>query len=1596
MMTIYNCELESEACGICLDCLTRTMPGTSFLWRAVSCEDQLLSAVQPPIVPTYKGMKVRGRAKMLWDIKFHVVASSSPYDEKIRNNPQLPVCELEVQTSINDHEEDILRGIFEASTRTRNASLSEQFAYLHEYVCGHPTLRSAGTKSLIGKYLNLGTIDDALVDLVESFVLFYFMMFRARCATDRIVALTVIAKLLNEKVSTLGLTLVSIQALFEQFCGTDSELDVQSGTLPDFDSLRSFLEKYDQIKRSPLYAKLYKFSMYGLSLALFKPVGITLDSLKFDKIAREAIKREYHMGPDFIHCLLDTMLFLCERGYQSYMAGTIMPMFHSESKYQEWFDEAQKLIRQANFLSNPDVHGIDRFAFLADLKDVIERGKCMKKCATKNDEKIMIGRILATLELTHDLELTKRAAQKDRKTPLCLLLFGGSGIGKSTLENVLFQHYGKRRGLKTTSDFRYVRNPTEEYWSGMNSTQWCIVLDDIGFLAPSLGTMDPSLAEMLCIANNVPFVPAQAELSDKGRTPVRAELVLGSTNTETLNLSAYFSCPLAVQRRFPWVIDVKVKHEYEHDDRPGMLDSSKVPTPRVGTYPDLWEFVIKRVEPVGEERNGQRGRNVVVEEFDSMAQFLKWYNKVIDEHNTIQDIIMAGNDVMEETTLCGTCGMPNDWCECLHTQSGEIELYVPQYVTYEPISFETYVHSQTFWVRCIVYTYYVLYWLNTCPVVSTLLRWLFGKFWFLNMMYASPHKMLLMRAFCGYAGYRIQHKFGNMHYLCKLTLGVSALLAMYKAGSILCGLLKKDRVQGGSSSKVFVDNGVRPVPDVFQRHTPTYEDPFPFNCDDLSQATLTQATADLLLRHVERATCSIQTSKDGIVRTGIAVVVRGCVYMTNNHSVPTECPFYIDVTCAAQGNMGTSMKQILVTDTMVHRIVEHDLAFIRLSNRPPGTNLTKYMPNKSFTGKLDAMYVGRSIIGVSWRKHVPVVVPEIKTWKSHDLYVTQRVWMGKVEVPTVAGDCGAFLVSNSPAGPVILGIHTLGRDNVCGAMFVCKDVVVEACDLLEKHFISRGKVSLTTPTVTKVLGPLDSQSCIRRANRGVADVIGSFTGDFRMRGRTNVIETLIAPHLASFGYCVNRVAPDMSKKPWVNALNDTTRPVVDLNSDILSASVDMYKSEVSQCDVSRVHVYPLDVAINGMPGLRYCDKMNRKTSAGFPYKVSKARFLYYVDEIMSTDVDVVDEIKYVMTDIVETYKRGERYHPVFCGHLKDEPVTQEKLDCGKTRVFTASGMAFTLVVRKYLLSVIVHIQNNRYVFESGPGVVAQSLEWEQIREHVTKFGEDRIVAGDYSKFDKRMPANVILAAFDVIVDICVRAGYTDEDLAVVRGIAYDTAFPNVDFNGDLVEFYGSNPSGHPLTVIVNGLVNSLYMRYCFMVLRPVGVTATFKETVALMTYGDDNIMGVCESAPWFNHTAIQQTLASVDIGYTMADKEAESQPYINISEANFLKRIWRWDSEVGAYVAPLDRSSIEKMLTVCVRKKNVSAQSHAISVISTALREYFFYGREEFEQKVCIMRQVVDKANLELYVEDSTFPSWDELYQHFWENSEGVVINRLQ
>jgi hypothetical protein len=1140
---------------------------------------------------------------------------------------------------------------------------------------------------------------------------------------------------------------------------------------------------------------------------------------------------------------------------------------------------------------------------------------------------------------------------------------------------MLFYTYANYFGLDNDRSFSFTRNPTAKYWDGFRTSCWCVFMDDVAFMKPTIASSggDPSVMEFLQVINAVPFVPDQAALDDKGRTPLRAKLVVGTTNTEHLNAYHYFSCPSAAQRRFPYIVEPTVKAEFTDDN--GMLDSSKVIQEDI---PNYWNWKVYLIKP---NRNlSGLGVKSEIMNTDDVHTFLKWYCTTAQDFEDKQNIVEESVNKLSNIKVCKLCKGVGSNCSC-ELQSGAFnylgnfllifnlfELCVFYMIATRPLQFIHYYLAQ----RSHFYNTYICHiWLKWHSVNQRYHRWLYRRM-----------------------GNKVENSFVEKMRPTEIVAFITSILLTYK---LYRWYKPKKEFE---TQTVDTNIGVAPEPHDNERENVWYKNDFELYEDDLtpcitsSKALPTDSLADKVAFNILSFDLETNPGK-GIF--GKAFCLKGQWYCTNNHNIPQftgtrKLNMFFQ---SGKDGVTTNFSQFIAEKDVV-RVMDHDLAFIRLHTLPPKKGLLNYIPKVKVQTKQNGFYCMKSHDGTYKLNPIKCLERTFKITNSGIKDFKGTFYKGDVQSRTVTGDCGTPLILDTPKGFILSGIHALYEHN-SGSVFAIAIDQSMIPDLDDRYTVQGSCVSISAPSADRSIGSLHEKSVFRYLSNGSAAVIGSFSG-FKRSNKSAVEITPMAHFMGERGCKIKYGAPVMKGwEPWFIAAKEMVEPVTTFDSNLIEKCSQAYLNDVLQSlsrnDLDQVEVYDDFTAINGAPGVAYIDKINRNTSSGNPWKKSKKKFMTIIPEErgMQHPVVVDDEIMDRVVDIINKYKRGERANPIFCAHLKDEPITFKKIKAKKTRVFTGAPFDWTITVRKYLLSITRLIQNNKYAFEAAPGTIAQSYEWHQMYDYITKYGTDRIVAGDYKAFDKKMSPVFIQEAFNIMRSICEESGnYSDDDLKCIDGIAKDTAFPLVDFNGDLVQFYGSNPSGHPLTVIVNSIVNSLYMRYVYALLHPEGKVDDFKQNVSLMTYGDDNIMSVNFNAPWYNHTSIASAFDSFGITYTMADKETKSVPYINIQEASFLKRSWNYFPEVGAMLAPLEHDSIEKRFMVWTKSKTICSDEQCVAAISSGMREYFFYGRKIYEEKQVVLKELVNALNLHPWVQDTTFPSYTQLIEEFWRNSQRV------
>lgn len=579
---------------------------------------------------------------------------------------------------------------------------------------------------------------------------------------------------------------------------------------------------------------------------------------------------------------------------------------------------------------------------------------------------------------------------------------------------------------------------------------------------------------------------------------------------------------------------------------------------------------------------------------------------------------------------------------------------------------------------------------------------------------------------------------------------------------------------------------------------------------------------------------------------------------------------------------------------------------------------------------------------------------------------------------TFRGLCMAPLVSQTN-GPMIVGFHVGGVENSgqgCAGFLTIQELDSALAALANMPGVLLAKSS---GTIEKVLydvqwfesSNIHPKSPLNFLPPGTnCELYGSCLG--RAKYFSEVVSLPISETVTEImGVPKLWGKPKFSTKSWRESLLYSTMPSAGVEPSLLEHAVLDYENQLDEILLSPKWKKLIDTTrplrqmevVCGIDGKRFIDKMPPNTSVGFPLSGAKSQYLELLppEDFPEFNCPAMLDNRFweEWMECERRYCDGNRSYPVFKACLKDEPT---KLDKDKVRVFQAAPIALQLGIRKYFLPLARILSLFPLRSECAVGINAQSPEWHEVMSHVGRFGENTL-AGDYSKYDLRMPAQLTLAAFRVLMHIAQRCGYSEYDLIIMSGIATDVCYPLMAYNGDLIQHYGSNPSGQNLTVYVNCIVNSLLFR-CGAI-KILGSRYTrFSDICSLITYGDDADSTVNPLYPEFNHLSYAKFLEERGMVFTMPDKGSVPTAYMSRSESHFLKRESKLLADTGILCGALEEHSIFKSLHCVLRSKAVTTTEQSVNNICGASREFFFHGPETYELRRRQLIAVAEKHNL--------------------------------
>jgi hypothetical protein len=582
-------------------------------------------------------------------------------------------------------------------------------------------------------------------------------------------------------------------------------------------------------------------------------------------------------------------------------------------------------------------------------------------------------------------------------------------------------------------------------------------------------------------------------------------------------------------------------------------------------------------------------------------------------------------------------------------------------------------------------------------------------------------------------------------------------------------------------------------------------------------------------------------------------------------------------------------------------------------------------------------------------------------------------------ITTFKGLCGATLVARKQ--PLITGIHLGGQTGtIRGCSGVLEyDTIVEAMKLLRtlegviisgsaEHFETQVLgINVLNETPLHPKSPLNYMPLESQVEYyGTCPGMTSFKSDVKV--------TPISEHVTDVMDSPNIYGPPIQFPQyvgWQECLANLSNPAKPYSTDLLDVAVRDYKEDLLPIFKNPLwnDARPLTDQENlcGIPGKKFIDAIKLDTSMGFPLNGKKRRF---VTELPPTpenpnnrvfDPMIMDEIK----RCEDCYRRGERAYPIAKACKKDEVLSKPKC-----RIFYGNALPLTYLVRKYYLPILRVLQMNPLKAESAVGINCHGPEWEELHQHIFKHGEEHLIGGDYGKYDQKIPSQLIFAALRILIDFARECDYSDEDISVMEAMTGDLVYAVVAFNGDLIGFItGTHISGNSLTAQLNGICGALNMRCYFYAHHSFDnfeERKRFRDYVALMTYGDDNIGTKKKELDNFTIKGFSEFLAEYGQIYTMPDKESELLDYLPAEDFEFLKRKSVFIPEIGCHVGALVDKSCEKMLHCFMRGKGAPlTEEHACGInIDTALREWFNHGRDVYEKRRAQLQEIAKRANL--------------------------------
>lgn len=1410
--------------------------------------------------------------------------------------------------------------------------------------------------------------------------------------------------------------------------------------------LPTLKEDWLKLRNSTFFTKISTLITLAASIGLCSVANLKWSIYGVD-IFRVGTLNKHASAVDFIGAVIDTIICFIEGGYECFRQRSFKPLLYTSeesAQLDELYFPLLELHEHAMVFNlhnkRVKIKGEERVISDIEYSQLLDEALDLTKRASKLAKGTWQQSYLdKRLEILHKNRASYQAKRIDgsmRYSPFTVYIWGESGVGKSTVAQIVMADCLKAAGVNPDPKGTAIIKESDKFDSSLKGDTVGIFFDDMGNTKREFLEKSPT-ERIIDINNNMITYANKADLHEKGKIEIRPKVFVITSNAPLATHAHTGSIhPFSIVRRADVHIRVKVTKLFATED--GRLDSNKA----FSIFPDdlvndLWDLEI--FEPREREKGGNHVHLVGIDKTQqpktmNIFQGLTYVTqKCVRHFENQRKLITKGEALVESRKYCPKCLRGKGVCDCAECEEllkdFEFNLYVPEddeeqvsfeetfeyvsrqldmasrIVAYVPTSYMNYNNKITNYlylslnyrefvrfertlryliiISCALFGSLLIYHVDMLSIlfftllialhiyiyVSTILYWRDKKLdqiarrpGILEHVYTSIRSNMMLKLFSTCAILKV------LHYFISLYRGYRVVEQTALAPDSIEEIELRDAQENPWA-------------------TPIVEE---LHVNDRN-ATMTH---EQVVAKIAANLCHGTFVENNIQQQCDVLALGGNVFLAPLHLFKNRKEMKATIVKRSPTVLNSTFRAFISVEYIVP-VGNLDLALVYMPSGGIFSDISYLFPEKiNISGPATFIHRGPDGELKEDKLNITYTADSKSGGPGYDYILPYNTYVGLcmgVAISKFARHCIASLhlrgVANTPKGKGVIVTENVLREALENAkkrwIGAFPSIVNGNFPLhrYEKQVLTSQSIHPKSPVNYLPIG-----SCVNYMGQGGTRV--TFT---KSKVKTLPISDSVYEHTGvpcGFG------PPKFHRTlMWQRSLVHSANPSPGIEGNLLKVSFLDYITPIikkfSAPDMQawvKSELRPMSDMENlcGMDGKRFIDAVKKGTSKGFLLRGPKREWITMLDPLDYPGFQcpaVVDEtITQQALSFENDLANGVRCYAIFLACVKDECT---KLDSDKVRVFQAAEWAFQMVIRKYYLPIARLLSLFPLLSECAVGVNSQGPEWDELATHMCKFGKDRIFAGDYSKYDLRMPAQLIIAAFAAMIEIAERCGmYSERDLNIMRGISAEVAYSCAAYNGDLLIHSGSNPSGQNLTVYINCIVNSLLIRSGYFYHRPIGDNTPFRKNVAIMTYGDDVKGSVSINCDYFDHIKYAAFLRGRDMVFTMPDKESEPMPFMRDEEADFLKRKNIYNPDTGLIHGALDENSIFKSLHTVMASNVISLEQQSIQNIDGALREWWQYGRDVYEMRRSQMRKVAEDHELTSYCR-MIHESYDDRLNHF-------------